>query len=53
LALLLHFGATESEALSWYQGFKEEVIAPLKDEQTGQYAGKGGWREVEAREDYN
>jgi len=36
LALLLHFGATENEALAWYQGFKQEVIAPLHDAQTGQ-----------------
>jgi len=29
LALLLHFGATAQEALSWYQTFKGEIIAQL------------------------
>lgn len=29
LALLLHFGATDDEALSWYREFKEEVIMNL------------------------
>lgn len=29
LALLLHFGATDEEALKWYQEFKREVIATL------------------------
>lgn len=32
LALLLHFGATDDEALSWYREFKEEVIVPLPPE---------------------
>ena len=36
LALLLHFGATKEEALAWYHQFKQDVIAPLKDAQTGQ-----------------
>ena len=35
LALLLHFGAAKEEALEWYQGFKAEVIVPLRDESTG------------------
>ena len=35
LALLLHFGATENEALAWHQNLKEELIAPLKDELGG------------------
>ena len=29
LALLLHFGAADKEALMFYQEFKREVIAPL------------------------
>lgn len=29
LALLLHFGATDEEALEWHQEFKQEVIAQL------------------------
>ena len=29
LALLLHFGATEDEALEWYQNFKRDIIAEL------------------------
>lgn len=29
LALLLHFGATDDEALNWYMEFKREVIANL------------------------
>lgn len=29
LALLLHFGATDEESLSWYQSFKQDVIAKL------------------------
>lgn len=36
LALLLHFGATKEEALAWYQDFKRDVVAPLKDAATGQ-----------------
>ena len=29
LALLLHFGATDKEALDWYQEFKREIISEL------------------------
>lgn len=29
LALLLHFGATDDEALLWYQEFKREIIANI------------------------
>lgn len=29
LALLLHFGATDEEALDWYQEFKREIISEL------------------------
>ena len=29
LALLLESGATDEEALAWYQHFKDEAIAPL------------------------
>jgi len=29
LALLLHFGATDNEALNWYFEFKQEIIANL------------------------
>lgn len=36
LALLLRFGATKEEALAWYQNFKQDVVAPLKDAATGQ-----------------
>ena len=32
IALLLHFGATNNEALSWYQEFKREIIANLPQE---------------------
>ncbi len=32
LALLLHFGATDQEALRWYQSLKKELIAPLRGE---------------------
>src|SRR5262245_57705469 len=30
LALLLHFGANEPEAVHWHQEFKEQAIATLK-----------------------
>jgi len=29
LALLLHFGATDTEALGWYMEFKREIIANI------------------------
>jgi hypothetical protein len=32
LALLLHFGATDKEALEWYQELKQEIIANLPPE---------------------
>ncbi len=31
LALLLDFGATDKEALDWYQDFKRDVIAQLPE----------------------
>jgi len=31
LALMLHFGATDNEALEWYQEFKLEVIGNLPE----------------------
>jgi len=32
LALLLHFGATDNEAVTWYQELKREVIANIPQE---------------------